>query len=252
MKFEQIVCVIAIIWYILTAWFSSGYIHLDEQYQIIEFAGYWNGWNQANELTWEFDSQIRSSIQPFLGASIFRFCEWINVTNPFHQAFVLRLLTVVFSLFSIQFFIKSCRFLVSQKLWKTFVLLSYFIWFLPYINVRFSSETWSGLFLLLAIGLLIRNSNSYAPWGYQTNFYKEENMIIQKIVADSTYSKVSKLKDTTDVFALSVNDSHQELVKEIIENLDLKLQSKNVSDWTAPFFRMYGAHDSNVILLYSN
>ena len=166
MKFEQTVFVIAIIWYTITAWFSSGYIHLDEQYQIIEFAGYINGWNNANELAWEFSSQIRSSIQPFLCASFFKFCEWINVTNPFHQAFVLRLITALFSVLSIRFFINSFRNIVTHKFWRIFVILSYFIWFLPYINVRFSSETWSELFLLLAIGIHIRNAKKAINYWY--------------------------------------------------------------------------------------
>src|SRR5699024_11461 len=30
----------------------------------------------------------------------------------------------------------------------------FFLWFMPYINVRFSSETWSGLFFLLALALV--------------------------------------------------------------------------------------------------
>ncbi len=165
MNFHQIVILIAIVWYVVTAWFSSGYIQLDEHYQIIEFAGYINGWNDANDLAWEFNSQIRSSIQPYFAALILKFCGWINVTNPFSQAFALRLLTALFSVFSITIFVNSVKSLISKKFWKPFILLSYFIWFLPYINVRFSSETWSGLFLLLSISILItKNKNLTQYW----------------------------------------------------------------------------------------
>lgn len=170
MKFQKIIFLIAIIWYTVTAWFSSGYLHPDEHYQIIEFAGYINGWNNSSELMWEFESQIRSSIQPFLCALFLKIWKWINIDNPFHQGFLLRLITGLFSVFCIRFFVNSCNKFVPQKFWKTFVVMSFFLWFLPFINVRFSSETWSGLFLLLGVGTILRGVKNYFLLGLILGF----------------------------------------------------------------------------------
>lgn len=163
-KFEQLIFIIATIWYVLTAYLSSGYFHFDEHYQIIEFAGIKDGTNTAKDLTWEYQAQIRPAIQPTISYLIFKTCNLLSITNPYDKAFVLRLITSLLSVIAIYFFTNSCKNIVLKKYWKPFVLLSYFIWFLPFINVRFSSETWSGIILLLALALVIRENRSYTSY----------------------------------------------------------------------------------------
>ena len=74
------------------------------------------------------------------------------------QAFVLRLLTALMALFSIRYFTRTCSYFVNPKYHKAYLFLSYFIWFLPFVNVRFTSETWSGIMLLNALSVLL-NTN---------------------------------------------------------------------------------------------
>jgi len=159
MKFHSKIFIIAIILYSATAFLSIGYFHADEHYQIIEFAGILDGTNKPGDMAWEYDTQIRSTIQPVIAFLLFEVCDLLSIYDPYYKAFFLRLITMLFSLFCIYFFAESCKKLIRIKYQKLFFTLTYFLWFLPFINVRFSSETWSGMFLLLSVALLIINKN---------------------------------------------------------------------------------------------
>lgn len=164
MSFHKKVLLLAIIWYSLTAFFSIGYFHPDEHYQIIEFAGLLDGTNTPEDLTWEYESKIRSATQPIICYSIFKICDLLSIISPFHKAFILRFLTGLLAVFSIYFFANSCRRMVLAKYWKPFLIISYFIWFLPFINVRFSSETLAGITFLFSLSLIIRNKKNYKTY----------------------------------------------------------------------------------------
>jgi phosphatidylinositol glycan class B len=153
MKFERSVFFIALAVYGIAAWFSTGFYHGDEHYQIIEFALHRMGSNTTDQLAWEFAARVRPAIQPFLAFLVIRSLNLLSLPDPYFQAFVLRLLTAIFALISIRFFTRSSREMVRADLRKAYLLLSYFLWFLPFINVRFSSETWSGLLLLNALAV---------------------------------------------------------------------------------------------------
>lgn len=156
-----IIIVLAAVVYITTAFNSHGFFHADEHYQIIEFAGLKLGTHTPDELAWEFKAQIRPTLQPvicFLSLKVF---EALNVTNPYNQIFILRLLSALLALTTIFFFIQNTKdFIQNKSLEITYYLLSYFLWFIPIISVRFSSETWSGLSFLLALSLFLNNPKS--------------------------------------------------------------------------------------------
>ena len=52
--------------YSLLVFFSEGYYHFDEHFQVIEFAGLKFGINQASDLPWEYHSQLRSGLMPLI------------------------------------------------------------------------------------------------------------------------------------------------------------------------------------------
>lgn len=160
MKFHRVIFLIAAIWYIVTAYYSIGYFQSDEHYQIIEFARLIEGSNSAEDLSWEYVAQIRPALQPTICYLIFQCCDAFSISDPYNKAFVLRLITALISVLSIAFFANSCRHLISTKYWKPFLVISYFLWFLPFINVRFSSEIWSGLALITGLSLIIRNKKN--------------------------------------------------------------------------------------------
>ncbi|WP_436414980.1 mannosyltransferase [Petrimonas sp.] len=139
---------------------SNGFHHPDEHFQLIEFAGFKAGWNTGYDLAWEYDYHIRPTLQPYIALIIFKTFNFFKIDNPYTLALILRGLTALFSIFVISFFIQSNKLTLERRSYLYFVLLSFLLWFLPSINVRFSSETWAGLSLLLSVGVIQRNKSS--------------------------------------------------------------------------------------------
>lgn len=154
LKNEYFLFVIALLVYLITAINSNGYHHPDEHFQIIEFAGLKAGWNTAADLTWEYDSNLRPSLQPMIALAIIKLCDVAGITNPYDQSMIMRIITGIGSLLCIGYFIRCFSKIIQPRFKNIFIFLSYFLWFLPAINVRFSSETLSGLSFLCATGLV--------------------------------------------------------------------------------------------------
>lgn len=155
------IAAIATLLYSITALNSHGYYHADEHYQIVEFAGLKLGTHTQEEIAWEFKSHIRPTLQPVICFGLLKTFIILNINNPYNQAFLLRLLSALFSIVVILFFIQNTKNLIQNKSIKTaYYFLSYFLWFIPVISVRFSSETWSGLMFLLALALFFNNSSN--------------------------------------------------------------------------------------------
>ena len=158
MRYERNFFFAALALYIVAAWFSTGYYHRDDHYSIIEFAAYKMGTVSHDQLTWYFGARIRPALQPFIAFIIIKLLQVFSIVDPYIQAFVLRLLTALMALFSIRYFTRSCSYLVNPRYHKAYLFLSYFLWLLPLVNVRFMSETWSGIMLLNALAVLL-NTN---------------------------------------------------------------------------------------------
>jgi phosphatidylinositol glycan class B len=137
--------------YVITAIFSTGYHHPDEHFQLIEFTGLKGGWNTGADLPWEYDSQIRPALQPMLALFLFKIFGIFGIEDPFSLAMGLRLFTALVSLFCIRRLVRSVTPDIEESNRRAFVLLSCLLWFLPAINVRFSSETWAGLMLMISV-----------------------------------------------------------------------------------------------------
>ena len=140
---------------VITAIFSAGYLHPDEHFQIIEFAGLKLHLTEKMNLPWEFHQQMRPAIQPFMVVVIFRFFSLFGTPDPFFVAFILRLLTALVSFLGMWSIYKVNEKEIGHDLLKKwFLFLSFFLWFVLFINVRFTSETWSGSVFLIAFAFL--------------------------------------------------------------------------------------------------
>ncbi len=154
-----IVISLASILYVITAYNSIGFHHADEHYQIIEFARLKLGINTPSDLPWEFKAQIRPTLQPLICFYFFEAFEMLEINDPYSQAFLLRVFSALFAIITISFFVKSTRnFFKNDTLRLVYYLLSFFLWFIPFISVRFSSETWAGLLFLLALAVFGNHS----------------------------------------------------------------------------------------------
>jgi len=142
MRFEKHFFLSALVLYVVSALFSTGYYSGDELLSVIEFAAYKIGTIEPEQLAWDFDARIRPALQPFIAFLIFKVLGFLSITDPYTQAFILRLLTSLLAVFSIRFFTRTCRKMVHPEFHAVYLFLSYFLWFLPLVNVRFMSESW--------------------------------------------------------------------------------------------------------------
>ncbi len=140
---------------VVASFFSSGYLHPDEHFQIIEFAALKLQLNEKINLPWEFHSQMRPAIQPAMVVLIYRLIGLSTTPDPFFVAFILRLLTGCISFLAMWMIYKAYEKEFSHEVMKKwFLILSFFLWFIIFINVRFTSETWSGNVFLIAFSYL--------------------------------------------------------------------------------------------------
>ena len=146
----------AIVIFAVTAWFSEGFIHPDEHFQILEFANYKLGRTPSADLQWEFPAELRPGLQPMLGFGFIRAAEAVGLASPFMQVFVIRLITGFLSLAVFLAWSRALRRLPeSRQAGERLPWLVAFLWFVPFLSVRFSSENlaaltfWAGLLLII-------------------------------------------------------------------------------------------------------
>jgi phosphatidylinositol glycan class B len=145
----------------LASVFSVGYFHPDEHFQILEFAGLKMNMTTADHLPWEYQCSMRPAIQPALVVLTFHAFNYLNIDSPFTIVFILRLFSAGISFLAMYLVYKAyIREIDDALLKKWFLHLSFLLWFIVYISVRFSSETWSGSLFLSGFALLHSSSFS--------------------------------------------------------------------------------------------
>jgi len=138
--------------YSLAVYFSSGYYHFDEHFQLIEFAGLKLGINTPSDMPWEYKSQLRPALQPLIVYLICKVFMLVGFYNPFAIAFFLRLISAILALFaSLAFYRVFENEIKNEKHRKIFFLLNIFLWFAVFNKVRFTSENWSASIFMIAI-----------------------------------------------------------------------------------------------------
>src|SRR5690606_36009051 len=153
---DRWILVVALAVHVAAAWFSTGFHSADEHYQVIAFAEAKLGHQPVEELPWEYAAQVRSAFLPTLCMLVFLAAGSAGMHDPFVLAFLLRLLTALFALWAVRRFTLAVRHLVPAPIWRAFLFGSFLLWYLPFLHARFTGETWSGLFILLALSALLR------------------------------------------------------------------------------------------------
>ncbi len=143
---------VGIVIHVLAAWLSKGYFHVDEHFQLLEYASYKLHRTDISNLPWEYGKGMRPSLQVMV-AYLMTFC--LQFLNPFHIAFILRLLSVALALTAVYHAGKTV--FHNEKHLKLYYLIALSLWFMPYQYVRFSSENWSGFMMLFSVILVLRN-----------------------------------------------------------------------------------------------
>lgn len=155
MSFHRWPLVIAALVYATAAWFGAGHHAEDEFQHVVLFAEHLRGHVDAASLPLDYHAHWRGMAQPLLCAGVFEACGAIGITDPFQLTLVLRLLTAALALWVTHGFIRSVSHLARPENGQAFVLLSWFLWFLPVLQIRCTGEAWSGLLFLRGLGLLM-------------------------------------------------------------------------------------------------
>jgi phosphatidylinositol glycan class B len=154
LKYRKLI-IIGIVVHLITALFSVGYYHVDEHFQVLEFTSLKLGLTEEENLPWEYQALLRPSLQPAIAFILIKAVNIVNLDNPFFHAALLRFISAILSLSCVYLLICSLyREIRSDFLIKWFIFLSLFIWFLPYLHVRFSSENWSGIFFWIGFAMI--------------------------------------------------------------------------------------------------
>ncbi|MDD5066104.1 MAG: hypothetical protein PHF84_03555 [bacterium] len=152
MNFKRIV-LLGIVVHLVASIFSAGYYHVDEHFQIMEFTAMKLGLTPPEGLAWEYDHRMRPAFQPALAYAVIKVFQFFSLDNPFYEAVFLRMLSAFLGLacmvLLLFLFLKEIK---QERLKRWAVFLSFFLWFLVYQHVRFSSETWSGTVFFLGLG----------------------------------------------------------------------------------------------------
>ncbi len=148
-----VVCLLSLVVFVLTAIANYGYHHADELFQIIEYAGIKSG-TFSPLVAWEYGYHIRPMLQPAICLVFLKLFSLLSVTDPFTQALVMRLFASLLSYVVILLFVRSTvRKMSGSRDRLCYLVISLSLWFVPYIACRFSSETFGGLFFLLALAM---------------------------------------------------------------------------------------------------
>lgn len=106
---EQKIIALGLLFFVMAAYFSVGFHHPDEHFQILEFANYKLGNSPASDLPWEFNAEIRQALPVAIVVCVYRFFEIFGLENPFFIAFVLRLIVVLAGWFVLVAFSKKLK-----------------------------------------------------------------------------------------------------------------------------------------------
>lgn len=152
----------------IAAYFSIGYYNPDEHFQILEFANEKLHLSDKSCLPWEFHARMRPTLQPYLVVCFAKCLRVIGIVSPLTILWLLRLGAGCFTWWT---YVKFTDYLVPNfknlDTQRYFVYLILFLWFLPFLNVRFSSENLSGSCFLLGLYYLLtflnKDTNSNYP-----------------------------------------------------------------------------------------
>lgn len=147
---------------------SAGFLHEDEHFQLVEFANYKMGNVPSDDLPWEFKEQMRPTFQVFITYSVFSSMKAIRIIDPFTATTILRIIAALLSFIALYAFFNKYKSELREKsaiAW--FAGLTFFLWYIPFISVRFSSESFATIFMLLALCYYPHKDKRYTPlWKY--------------------------------------------------------------------------------------
>lgn len=140
---------------LLAAIFATGFYHCDEHFQILEFAALKLGLTTESALPWEYGARIRPWLQPAIYVGMAKALSWVGFTNPFGWAAFFRLSSAALAWVGI-FLLALClpRWINQPRWQRGGVLFLFFLFYVPYLYARPSSESLSASLFAVGFGHL--------------------------------------------------------------------------------------------------
>lgn len=151
---------IGLLCHIVASWFSIGYHQIDEHFMILEFSNFKFGTVPQRVFPWEFMAKIRPTLQPTFAHFAFQFFRSIGIENPFFQVFLLRFFTAIIAWFvACKAALRFSSTFTNPKVAFWAITSIACLWFMPYLQVRFSSENYAGISFIAALLVVPSISN---------------------------------------------------------------------------------------------
>lgn len=155
-KFKQLL-IISLFIHVWASYFSTGFQHFDEHFQIMEFLNLKWGGITSEQLPWEYHDQIRPWLQTFIYYIIAAPFKFLGIKNPFFYAWFFRFWTGLLGWYATVHFLNVLKvwFKEDFKLQKWGFIILNFLWFAPFVHVRTSSESLSISFFMIGTTLFL-------------------------------------------------------------------------------------------------
>jgi GPI mannosyltransferase 3 len=141
---------------LIAAWCSATFHHYDEHFQILEFTSFKLGKTPESALRWEYGAAMRSWLQPGSFYCVARISQWLGIHSPFWWAFEFRLCMGLLSWSALSYLCWTCLPEFEPRFRNWVLRLQALLWFIPYLSVRTSGETFTTAFVLFALTAAIR------------------------------------------------------------------------------------------------
>lgn len=154
---KTILCISALI-HILCAYFSTGFYHFDEHFQILEFLNFKQGGISAEELTWEYERMVRPWLQVYIYYFTIIPFKFLGIDSPFSQALIIRQFTGLIGFISVLKFQGLLKYYFDNKVFRKWaIILLHFTWFIPYLHIRPSAEGLGLSFFCLGLTYFLKS-----------------------------------------------------------------------------------------------
>jgi GPI mannosyltransferase 3 len=163
--------------------FSFDYYYPDEHFQTIEFSSYKMGITKIEHMPWEYQAKMRPWLQSSIYYSISNVLFFLNIKDRFFHAFVYRMFGALLGLAAL-FLIMLTSYGYNKDKRKAIVIMLVFLWVIPWLIVRTSSEAYSGIFSAIGIAYMCLCSNQVT--GYK-RLYSPSVMFITGILLGLTF-----------------------------------------------------------------
>ncbi|MBK6343923.1 MAG: hypothetical protein IPF41_15430 [Flavobacteriales bacterium] len=145
------------------AWFGVGHSSEDEFQHVILIAEHLRGNVGDDAMPIDFQRGWRSTLLPAIAAGVFEVSEAIGISDPFALTLMLRLITTALALWVMHGLVRAVKPQLRAENRQALDALSWFLWFVPVLLIRFSGEAWSALLFARGLSLLLEEEPK-SPW----------------------------------------------------------------------------------------